>query len=283
LFAWKTVTAGRAHRTLDPQSLRSQTERSEKMAIVMNDACVQQAVVLAGGQATRLRPYTDDRPKAMVPVAGRPIADWQLDWLTEQGIEHIVFSCGYHAQVLSAYLQEHPRAGVDISVAVEPEPLGRGGALRFAAKRLPASRERWLALNGDVLTRFSLEDMLARHHATEVTATIALAPYRTTWGIASLDDDELVTGFVQSPTLPYWINGGIYCFEPTVIDLLPERGDHEDTAFPLLAADGKMAGFKIDGYWRGIDTIKDLAEAAREITNFDWPSRTPTVTGSRSA
>jgi phosphomannomutase len=240
------------------------------MAIHAGVGFVRQAVILAGGQATRLRPYTDDRPKAMVPVAGRPIVDWQLDWLAAQGVDHVVLSCGYLAEVLTEHLAGQPHRDLEVTVAVEEEPLGRGGALRFAAGHLPSPSGRWLALNGDVLTRFRVSDMLARHRASAAAATIALAPYRTTWGIATLDDEDRVAGFVQSPVLPYWINGGIYCFEPEVVDLLPERGDHEDTTFPLLAAQQRIAGFRIDGYWRGVDTLKDVKEAGEEITNLGW-------------
>lgn len=230
---------------------------------------VRQAVILAGGQATRLRPYTDDRPKAMVEVGARPIVDWQLEWLGEQGCEHVVVSCGYLADVLDEHLAKLDLP-LSIEVAVEDEPLGRGGALRFAAGRLPYAGERWLALNGDVLCRFSLTEMLDRHAGAGAMATIALAQYRTTWGIATLDDEDRIAGFVQSPKLPYWINGGVYAFEPDVVGLLPVRGDHEDTTFPQLAVDKKLFAYKIAGYWRGVDTVKDVKEAGEEIGRLGW-------------
>ena len=239
------------------------------MAITGAHGTVRQAVILAGGKATRLRPYTDDRPKAMVPVGGRPIIDWQLEWLAGQGCEHVVVSCGYLADVLGKHLaaQAFP---LEAEVAVEDEPLGRGGALRFAAARLPHPGERWLALNGDVLCRFPLAEMVDRHAGDGAMATIALAQYRTTWGIATLDDADRIAGFVQSPTLPYWINGGVYAFEPDVVGLLPERGDHEDTTFPQLAVDKRLLAYKIAGYWRGVDTVKDVKEAGEEIAQLGW-------------
>ncbi|NRQ32115.1 nucleotidyltransferase family protein [Nonomuraea sp. NN258] len=239
------------------------------MAITSGNTQVRQAVILAGGQATRLRPYTDDRPKAMVPVAGKPILNWQLEWLADQGAENVVVSCGYRADVLDAHLAGHTYP-LRIEVAVESEPLGRGGALRFAADRLPHPDEPWLALNGDVLTRFPLRQMLDRHVTAEAMATIALAQYRTSWGIATLDDSDRIVGFVQSPRLPYWINGGIYVLQPEVIPLLPVKGDHEDTTFPQLAVDKKLAAYKIDAYWRGVDTVKDVNEASVEVTELNW-------------
>ncbi|WP_283138073.1 nucleotidyltransferase family protein [Rhizohabitans arisaemae] len=239
------------------------------MAISSTNPSVRQAVILAGGQATRLRPYTDDRPKAMVPVAGKAILDWQLEWLSVQGAEHVVVSCGYRADVLQEHLHDHPYP-LKIEVAVESEPLGRGGALRFAAGHLPYRDELWLALNGDVLTRFPLGEMVDRHVSAGAMATIALAQYRTTWGIATLDDEDRIVGFVQSPRLPYWINGGIYVFDPGVTPLLPVKGDHEDTVFPQLAVDKKLAAHKIEGYWRGVDTVKDVNEATTEIGRLGW-------------
>lgn len=239
------------------------------MAITGTKGRVRQAIILAGGKATRLRPYTDDRPKAMVPVADKPIVDWQLEWLSAQGCEHVVISCGYLADVLEKHLAAHGYP-LTIEVAVETEPLGRGGALRFAAGHLPHREERWLALNGDVLCRFPLAELIDRHADAGAMATIALAQYRTTWGIATLDEQDRIAGFVQSPSLPYWINGGVYAFEADVVGLLPEKGDHEDSTFPQLAVDKLLAGYKIDGYWRGVDTVKDVKEAGEEVLRQGW-------------
>lgn len=223
-----------------------------------------QAIVLAGGKATRMRPYTDDRPKAMVEVAGMPIVEHQIRWLVDNGVKEIVVSCGYKAEILQEHLQDGQDVGAAITYAVESEPLGRGGGLKFAARRVPHPEQFTFALNGDVLSRFALADLLAHHRSVGATATVALAPYKTTWGIADLEGG-LIKGFRQSPTLPYWINGGIYVLEPECVDLLPDKGDHEDSTFPELARQGKLGGYRIDGYWRGIDTVKDVIEATNDL------------------
>jgi len=225
---------------------------------------VRQAVILAGGQATRLRPYTDTRPKAMVEVADRPIVDYQLDWLAGHGVEHVVVSCGYKAEVLREHLAGRDLP-VAVSVLVEDTPLGRGGALKYAASGLPVRDERYFALNGDVLTWFDLGAMAGFHLAKGVLGTLALAQYRTAWGIVEVGEDGLIGGFTQSPLLPFWINGGVYLFEPGVTPLLPDRGDHEDSTFPELAHTGKLAGYRIEGYWRGVDTVKDVKEASEQV------------------
>ncbi|MEU0492720.1 nucleotidyltransferase family protein [Nocardiopsis changdeensis] len=228
-------------------------------------APVTQALILAGGQATRLRPYTDTRPKAMVEVAGRPIIDYQLEWLTGHGVEHVVVSCGYKAEVLREYLASRD-GGPEITLLVEDEPLGRGGALRYASQGLPAQDAPYFALNGDVLTWFPLDEMTAHHRAKGGLATLALAQFRTTWGIVDVDGQDRIEGFTQSPLLPVWINAGVYLFEPGITPLLPVKGDHESSTFPDLAGQGRLTAYRISGFWRGVDTAKDVKEAGEEIT-----------------
>ncbi|MBV2363601.1 NDP-sugar synthase [Streptomonospora nanhaiensis] len=228
------------------------------------NAPVRQAVILAGGQATRLRPYTDTRPKAMVEVADRPIIDYQLEWLAGHGVEHVVVSCGYKAEVLREHL-EGRAGGPEITLLVEDEPLGRGGALRYAASGLRESADPYFALNGDVLTWFPLDEFTAYHRAKGGLVTLALAQYRTSWGIVDVTDDGAIEGFTQSPLLPFWINAGVYVFERAATGLLPEKGDHESSTFPDLARQGRLFGYRIDGFWRGVDTVKDVKEAGEQI------------------
>lgn len=228
-------------------------------------APVTQALILAGGQATRLRPYTDTRPKAMVEVAGRPIIDYQLEWLAGHGVEQVVVSCGYKAEVLREHLAARGE-GPQIDLLVEDEPLGRGGALRYAAAGLRDPNAPYFALNGDVLTWFPLDGFAAHHRAKGAVATLALAQFRTTWGIVDVDDEDRIGGFTQSPLLPFWINAGVYLFEPEVTPLLPVKGDHESSTFPALAREGRLRGYRIEGFWRGVDTVKDVKESGEEIT-----------------
>lgn len=227
-------------------------------------APVTQALILAGGQATRLRPYTDTRPKAMVEVAGRPIIDHQLAWLADHGVEHVVVSCGYKAEVLREHLGSRAD-GPRTTLLVEDEPLGRGGALRYASQGLPEQDAPYFALNGDVLTWFPLDEMTAHHRDRGGLATLALTRFRTTWGVVDIDDDDRVEGFTQSPLLPVWINAGVYLFEPGITPLLPVKGDHESSTFPELAGRGRLTAYRIDGFWRGVDTAKDVKEAGEEI------------------
>lgn len=233
---------------------------------------VTQAVLLAGGQGSRLKPYTDIRPKPMIeiPGTGIPIIGHQLAWLAAEGVTDAVISCGHLAEVLQEWLAG---AAADlplrVTTVVEHEPLGRGGGLRYAAARLPRPQEAWYATNGDIWTRFSLREMAAFHVERAAVATLALARPRIPWGAVETDEFGHVLDFVEAPLSPFLINAGVYVFSPEFTGLLPERGDHERTTFPRLARERRLAGFPLPqgAYWRAIDTAKDLAEAAKELAS----------------
>ena len=134
-----------------------------------------QAVVLAGGQGSRLRPYTDDRPKPMVeiPGTGTPIIGHQLTWLAEEGVTDVAVSCGHLAEVLQEWL-EKTELPVNVTTVVESEPLGRGGGLKYAAKALPRPDEPWYATNGDIWTRFSLREGKPVHTLVNLVGAVAV-------------------------------------------------------------------------------------------------------------
>ncbi|MER5379599.1 nucleotidyltransferase family protein [Streptomyces sp. NBC_00647] len=227
-----------------------------------------QAVVLAGGQGSRLRPYTDDRPKPMVeiPGTGTPIIGHQLTWLAEEGVTDVVVSCGHLADVLQKWL-DSADLPVNVTTVVESEPLGRGGGLKYAAAHLPHPDRPWYATNGDIWTRFSLRDMADFHAERDAVATLALARPRIPWGAVQTDGFGHITDFIEAPPSTFEINAGVYVFSPEFTEMLPERGDHERTTFPRLARERQLAGFPIPhgAYWRAIDTAKDLTEAAKEL------------------
>lgn len=250
-----------------------------------DNSVVSQAVVLAGGTGSRLRPHTDSRPKTLVeiPGTGRPILQHQLDWLAAEGVTDVVVSCGHLADVLEDWIA-HTELPVRVQTVVEETPLGRGGGLRYAAKALPRPEEDWYALNSDIWTRFSLREMTALHRETGALATLALARPRIPWGVVALDgepgaggsgegkgDGRLIADFVEAPPSPWPVNAGVYVFAPAFTPLLPEIGDHERTTFPELAHERRLAGFPIpEGiYWRAIDTVKDLETAAKELAELE--------------
>lgn len=237
---------------------------------------MRQAVILAGGRGMRMRPATDDRPKAMVEVAGAPILEHQLRWLAENDVTSVAVSCGYRAEVVEEFVAGRQGSGLDVVTVLEEEPLGRGGGLRLAAGRLPRPAEAFLALNGDVITRCRVEELIAQHERLGAAATLVLVRFRTPWAVAELDGDRILH-FEQSPLLPYWGNSGVYWLEPEVRSLLPARGDLEETTFPALARQGRLGAYRFSGYLRCMDSPKDVAEVSAELMGLQETANTGAV------
>lgn len=223
------------------------------------------ALIIAGGEGERLRPLTNDRPKNMVPVAGKPIVDRQLEWLRAGGVTDAVMLCRYKADVLQEHLGDGSRFGLDVHYSHEDEPLGRGGALKQGFAMVPEGEELIVACNGDILTRQPLSEMIDYHREKGAAATVMLTPLRSPYGVVDVRDDGRIESFREKPELPFWINAGIYVLSREFFALLPDRGDHETTTFPQLASKGRLFGFKSSAYWRPVDSIKDLSEAEKEL------------------
>jgi NDP-sugar pyrophosphorylase family protein len=221
-----------------------------------------EAIILAGGKAERLGPAAEGRPKPLVPVGGRPLAAYQVAALAEAGVERVLVSCA--AGQGARFLAELGGIGPEIVPVEEPEPLGRGGGLRHAAQKLRESEA--FALNGDELLDLDFSELLGRHRDAPVAATIAVAPFESPFGVVQLGDGDLVTGFQEAPRLPYWVSCGVYFLGAEGLERLPERGDHERTTFPELAAEGKLAAFRHEGLWLTVNTPKDLRRAEEIIT-----------------
>jgi NDP-sugar pyrophosphorylase family protein len=226
---------------------------------------INQAVILAGGQGRRLRPYTDRVPKALVRVAGQPILDHQLAWLAAHGVTDAVVVCGHLGHLIEDHIRSRPLP-LAVTCVRETAPLGRGGAMRFGAAVRARSDEGWYGLNGDLITSFPLRGLSRAHSESGLLITIAVARPSLPWGVVRVDVTGRVREFVEAAPSPDFVNGGVYAFSPTALDHLPTTGDLERTTFPELAAAGRLGSHPVAGYWRPIDTEKDLMEAARELT-----------------
>ncbi len=216
-----------------------------------------------------MRPLTADRPKPMLEVAGRPILERQVEWLRREKVTDIVFLCGYRGDVIRAHFRDGARWGMRFHYSQEEEPLGRGGALRLGHSLIPSDQKLVLGLNGDILTNQPLEPMIRYHRRKAAAATVLLTALRSPFGIARLDRSGRITTFSEKPLLPYWMNAGVYILSPEFFRRLPQKGDHEDTAFPSLAVQGKLFGYRGKGLWRSVDTIKDLNELERELPQIE--------------
>jgi len=216
-----------------------------------------EAIILAGGKAERLGDAAAGRPKALVPIGGHPLAEYQVTQLVAAGVTRVIVSCADGQG--GAFLDSLAGLGAEIVLAEEPERLGRGGGLRFAAARR-AETGPLFAFNGDELLDVDLGAMLARHRETGAAATIAVAPLVSHLGVVDLEDEH-VTGFREGPRLPYWVNIGCYVLDEEALARLPERGDHEDSTFPELAAERRLLAWRHEGTWITVNTPKDLRRA----------------------
>jgi NDP-sugar pyrophosphorylase family protein len=201
----------------------------------------------------------------MIEVAGRPILEHQVGWLSGEGVTDVVFLCGYRWDVIRSHFGDGSGSGLRVHYSPEDEPLGRGGALRKASTLIPEDEELVVALNGDVITNQPLAPMLRFHRRKMAAATVMLSRLRSPFGIAHLDRGSHIVDFSEKPALPYWINAGVYVLSTDVFDLFPAKGDHEETTFPQLAREGNLLGYKSKAYWRSLDTFKDLKEAEQEL------------------
>ena len=220
-----------------------------------------EAIILAGGKAERLGDAAEGMPKALVPIAGRPLAAHQLALFVEAGVDRVLISC--MAGKEEAFERELGGLGVEIVPVGEPEPLGRGGGLRLAAQQRRESGPVF-AVNGDELFDIELAELLARHRERSPAATITVAPLKSHLGVVDVEDDDTVVGFREAPVLPFWVNTGLYVLDDEAIARLPERGDHETSTFPELAAEQKLGAFRHEGVWLTVNTPKDL-RVAREF------------------
>jgi len=231
-----------------------------------------EALVLAGGKAERLGDAAAGRPKPLVPVAGHPIAAYQLTRLARAGVTRVVVACALGRERL--FEEELSGYGPEIVSVGEPKPLGRGGGLRFAAaqRREPGPV---FALNGDELLDVDFEALYRLHAERGAAATVVVAQVRSPFGVVELSNDGLITGFREAPMLTDWVNSGVYVLGEEALARLPERGDHEQSTFPELAAEGKLLGYRHEGVWLTVNTPKDLRRAAEfMIAHPEWhPAR----------
>lgn len=223
------------------------------------------AIILAGGKGERLRPLTDKVPKPMIDILGRPLVEYQVLWLKDQGITRIIFSCGYKSEVIIRYFKDGSRFGLKIDYAIEEEPLGRGGAFKNALKFTPQATELVYGSNGDEVIVEPLQPFIDFHKKNNAMATILLQRLISPFGIVEIEDNGRVTTFREKPELPHWINAGVYILNRSCIQMFPDVGDHETETFPDLTKKGKLYGYKPSGFRGTVNTIKEMNELIKEL------------------
>jgi mannose-1-phosphate guanylyltransferase len=232
------------------------------------------AVVLVGGFGTRLRPLTHRRPKQMLPIVNRPMIEHVVGHLTDYGVDDVVLSLGYRPDAFSAAYPDGCCAGATLHYAIEPEPLDTAGAIRFAALDAGID-QRFLVLNGDVLTDLDIGAFVAFHEARGAEATVALHrvddPSR--YGVVPTDAEGRVIEFVEKPPRGEaptdLINAGTYVFERAVVDRIPggRRVSVERETFPALVADRSLYALDDACYWIDTGTPCEYIQAQVDLVD----------------
>jgi NDP-sugar pyrophosphorylase family protein len=227
-----------------------------------------EAIVLAGGKAERMGDLTGGLPKSLVEVGGKPLLAWQIGRLRNAGVGRVIVSCAAGQE--DDFAPALDGLGVEIACAGEPERLGRGGGIRFAAGSRRENGDVF-ALNGDELVDVDFTGLLDRHRASGALATVTVAQPPSQFGQVDLTDEDVVTGFHEVSRVPYWVNCGIYVLSAEALARFPEKGDHETTIFPELAGEGSLRAFRHTGLWLTVNTPKELRRADDHVTRHpEW-------------
>ncbi len=230
------------------------------------------AVVLVGGEGTRLRPLTLTAPKQMLPIVEQAMIERVLGHLATHGIDEAILSLGYRPDAFSDAYPDGVIAGVRTAYAVEPTPLDTAGAVRFAAA-FAGIDDTFVVLNGDVLTDFDISDLVTFHAERGAEGTIGLTPVDdpSSFGVVPTDADGRVTAFIEKPPRDEaptnLINAGVYVFEPSVLDrIAPDvRVSIERETFPAMVADGTLFARGSDAYWLDTGTPDAYLRAHRDL------------------
>ncbi|WP_456482179.1 sugar phosphate nucleotidyltransferase [Methanopyrus sp.] len=243
------------------------------------------AVVLAGGFGTRLRPLTWDTPKPLVPILGRPLIEWVIRSLPRD-IVHVHIAAGFSSDKLERYVESDPLPR-KLHLKVEPKPLDTAGAIKFACR--DSTADAFVAFNGDVISSLDVREMLEFHREHDGIATIALYPVPedevSRFGVVDLDDDNTILDFVEKPDpdeVPSnLINAGVYVLDREVLERIPEGRpvSIEREIFPKLAEEGLLYGFEFEGYWVDVGLPETYLEAHRVLMEHECTSES--VVGAR--
>src|SRR3954449_44384 len=229
------------------------------------------AVIMAGGEGSRLRPLTSRQQKAMMPLANRPMMEHIIRLLKEHGFDDLVVTVAFMANNVRTYFGNGEEFGVRIQYATEETPLGTAGSVRNAMDELD---ERFLVIAGDVITDIDLSGLVARHDEKNAMASIGLKSMENPleFGIVITREDGSIERFLEKPT---WgqvfsdtINTGIYVLEPRIFDYIPDGRpvDFSSEVFPALLADGKpLYGFSCEGYWEDVGTLEAYGKAHQDV------------------
>jgi NDP-sugar pyrophosphorylase family protein len=219
------------------------------------------AVILAGGQGTRLRPYTTVLPKPLVPVGDRPILELIVHQLARAGVTQVDLCVGHLGELIRAYFEEGPALpdGISLNYIWEDEPLGTAGALH----QIEPPDEPFLVMNGDILTKLDYAELVRFHTERDSAMTIASHLKNVDIALGVIEsDEEVVTGYIEKPTLGYEVSMGIYVYDPRALEHIPKgHFDFPDLVLKLVAEGERVLAYRYAGPWFDIGTTEEHERA----------------------
>ena len=230
---------------------------------------IETAVIIAGGKGLRLGPYTEDLPKPMISLLGKPLLQWVLEWLVGEEVKRAVIGVAYKKEKIMDYFKDGSAYGIELTYSNHMLESGTGGAFRLAIENMQVDDEVFLAMNGDELTDVSLKNFVDFHQAQGGIATVLASPLRSQFGVMEIDTQHTVTSFQEKPLIDTkFTSAGVYIFDKKIYGYLPSKGSIERETFVKLTEEQKLKAFRYFGFWRTVNTIKDLEMTENELIRF---------------
>jgi len=227
---------------------------------------IKTAIIIAGGESTRLKPLTDDKPKTMIKVAGKPILNWIISWLKKYGINHLVLAVGYKKEKIITFMEENKNFGM--SVDYSEDRINNGGTAHAFKNAIETyvNDDNFIGMNSDEITDMDLSRLIDKHEKHKPLVTMGLSPFYCRFSVVKLEENVNITNFEYGEKL--WsvpVSMGVYAFNKEVAGLIPETGSIEDQLFTSLAKQrkGKIIGDMLNQNetWVSVNTQKDIKEA----------------------
>lgn len=252
--------------TIDGARIRNRSHAIEFLLTGALGGGITKAFIPAGGKGAKMRPFTYEMPKSMMPIKGKPLLEYTIKLLKEAGIKEVIIGVGFLGEKIKEYFADGSRWGIKIIYSEEAKSLGTGGALKLAENFF---KETFLMIAGDTLIDINLHDFFEFHKSHEKIATMALVaasePQR--YGIARLRGDKIVS-FEEKPRhkelFPQLVNAGAYILEPKIFGYLPSGSSMIEDVFTRLAKEGELVGYSFEGKWFSVDTPEIYEKVIKE-------------------
>ncbi|MGO9645332.1 MAG: NDP-sugar synthase [Candidatus Bathyarchaeia archaeon] len=230
----------------------------------MSQERVKTAIILAGGAGLRLRPLTQDIPKAMINVSGKPLLQWIIEWLKVNDVRNIVVGVAYKKRKIMEYFKDGEKFDVEIKYSTHTVEGGTSEGFKLAIQR-HVRDEVFLAMNCDELVDIDVNEMLTHHRKHNGVVTVAVGPLRSPYGVVKLDGIDVI-GFDEKPILKsVHVSTGVYVFSRDVLRYLSDFGDVERIMFPKLSSMRKLKAYHHNGFWATVNSLKDLQDVETQL------------------